>query len=147
MFGGVTAAPTQPAGVITLWGIGFTSIDPSADCTVVCPVGLVDGVSTTPAAPGDVITLWGTGFGPTSPPAPSGQEAPDGQVESVVNPPSVLIGGIPAMVVSATLTPGQAGLYQIAVQVPDGLADGDQPVTMQINGVQSPQVVLIKVQN
>jgi uncharacterized protein (TIGR03437 family) len=146
-FSGVTAMPSQPGGVITLWGMRFASIDPSAACSVVCPVGLFDGVSAGPAAPGDVIILWGTGFGPTSPPAPSGQETPDGQVDSVVNPPALLIGGVPAQVVSATLTPGQAGLYQIAVQVPQGLADGDQPVTMQINGVQSPQVVLISVQN
>jgi uncharacterized protein (TIGR03437 family) len=147
LFGGVTAMPSQLGGVITLWGMGFSSTDPSADCSVVCPVGLFEGVSAEPAAPGDVIVLWGTGFGPTDPPAPSGQETPNGQVESVVNPPSVVIGGVPAQVVSATLTPGQAGLYQIAVQVPEGLANGDQPVTMQINGVQSPEVVLINVQN
>jgi uncharacterized protein (TIGR03437 family) len=147
MFTGVTAMPSQPAGVITLWGMGFTPTDPSADCTVVCPIGLFDGVSATPAKPGDTIVLWGTGFGPTSPPAQSGLEAPDGQIESVVSPPWLLIGGIPAQVVSATLTPGQAGLYQIAVQVPDGLADGDQPLTMQVNGVQSSEIVLINIQN
>ena len=147
LFAGVTAAPSQSSGVITLWGMGLGPTDPSADCAVVCPAGVFDGVSATPAKPGDVVVLWGTGFGPTNPPAPSGQEAPDGQVESVVNVPSVLIGGVPAQVVSATLTPGQAGLYQIAVQVPDGLADGDQPVTMQVNGVQPSAVVLINVQN
>ena len=147
MFGGVTAIPSQPGGVITLWGMGFTSTDASADCRVVCPVDLFDGVSAAPARPGDIIVLWGTGFGPTSPPALAGQETPDGQVESVVNPPSVAIGGVPAQVVSATLTPGQAGLYQIAVQVPNGLSSGDQAVTMQTNGVQSSAVVLINVQN
>jgi uncharacterized protein (TIGR03437 family) len=147
LFAGVTGPPTQAGGVVTLWGMGLGATDPSADCTVVCPMGLFDGVSAEPAAPGDVIVLWGTGFGPTSPPAPSGQEAPDGQIESVVNLPAVAIGGLPAQVVSATLTPGQAGLYQIAVQVPAGLADGDQPVTVQINGIQSSAVVLIRVQN
>ena len=147
LFAGVTAAPTESSGVITLWGMGLSSTDPSAGCAVVCPMGLFDGVDAAPAKPGDIVILWGTGFGPTNPPAPSGQEAPDGQVESVVNVPSVLIGGVAAQVVSATLTPGQAGLYQIAVQVPEGLADGDQLVTTQVNSVQSSAVVLINVQN
>src|SRR4029077_406447 len=94
-FVGVTAMPSQPGGVITLWGMRFASTDPSADCTVVCPMDLFDGVSASPAAPGDVIILWGTGFGPTNPPAPSGQATPDGQVESIVNPATGLIGGVP----------------------------------------------------
>src|SRR5207253_6753671 len=74
LFAGVTAMPSQPGGVITLWGMGFGSSDPAADCSVVCPVDLFAGVSGAPAKPGDVVVLWGTGFGPTSPPAPSGQE-------------------------------------------------------------------------
>jgi uncharacterized protein (TIGR03437 family) len=72
---------------------------------------------------------------------------PAGQIVSVVNPPSVLIGGVPAQVVSATLTPGNAGLYQITIQVPDGLTDGDQPVTIQVNSIQAPTGVLITAQN
>lgn len=146
-FAGVTAPPAQPDGVLTLWGMGLGAGDPMADCSVVCPLGLFDGVSAAPAKPGDVVILWGTGFGPTSPLAPSGQQVPDGQVDSVVNPPNVTIGGIAAAVVSATLTPGQAGLYRIAIQIPDGLADGDQPVTTEVNGIQSPAVVMINVRN
>ncbi len=147
LFGGVTAPPAQPSGVLTLWGMGFSPIDPMATCGFVGSAGLFSSVSTAPAAPGDTVVLWGTGFGPTSPTAPAGQLVPVGQVDSVASSVSVLIGGVPAQVVSAALAQGQAGLYQIAVQVPNGLADGDQPVTMQVNGVQSPAGVFITVQN
>jgi uncharacterized protein (TIGR03437 family) len=146
-FAGVAAAPTAPGGVITLLGMGFAPTDPTSDCSLVSPAGLFAGVTTAPAHPGDTVVLWGTGFGPTTPAAPAGQLAPAAQLDSVVNPPSVLIGGVAAQVVSATLTPGQAGLYQIAVQIPNGPADGDQPVTIQVNSIQAPTGVFITVQN
>jgi uncharacterized protein (TIGR03437 family) len=146
-FAGVASPPVEPGGVITVLGMGFAPNDPTADCGLVSPAGLFAGVTTAPARPGDVVVLWGTGFGPTSPAAPAGRLVPAGQLDSVVNPPSVLIGGIPAQVVSATLTPGQAGLYRIAMQVPDGLTDGDQPVSVQINSIQAPTGVVITIQN
>jgi uncharacterized protein (TIGR03437 family) len=146
-FTGVASAPATPSGVVTLLGMSFAPTDPTANCNLVSPVGLFAGVTTLPAQPGDTVVLWGTGFGPTTPAVPAGQVVPSDQPYLVVNPPSVLIGGIPAQVVTATLTPGNAGLYQIAVQVPDGLPDGDQPVTMQVNSIQAPTGVFITVQN
>jgi uncharacterized protein (TIGR03437 family) len=147
VFGGVTAPPVQSSGVLTLWGMGLGPADPTAACGFIGPATLFSNVPTAPAAPGDTVVLWGTGFGPTSPAAPAGQLVPAGQVDSVTTSPSVLIGGVPAQVVSAALAAGQAGLYQITVQVPNGLADGDQPVVIQVNGVQSPAGVFITVQN
>ena len=147
VFDGITAPPSEPGGVVTLWGMGFASVDPSAGCAVVCPPNLYAGVAGIPAQPGGNVILFGTGFGPTDPVAPPGEVTPDDEVAAAVNLPSVTIGGIPAQVLSCALTPGQAGLYQIAVQVPSGLADGDQPVTAMLNGVQSTAAVLITVQN
>ncbi len=146
-FTGVATTPAAPDGLVTLMGMSFAPTDPTANCGLVSPAGLFAGVATAPAHPGDIVVLWGTGFGPTTPTAPAGQLVPAGQIDSVVNPPSVLIGGVPAQVVSATLTPGSAGLYQITIQVPDGLTDGDQPVTIQVNSIQAPTGVLITVQN
>src|SRR6202035_424860 len=120
-----STAPATPSGTVTLLGMSFAPTDTTANCNLVSPAGLFAGVTTVPAQPGDIVVLWGTGFGPTTPAAPAGQLVPASQVDSVVNPPSVLIGGVPAQVVSATLTPGNAGLYQITIQVPDGLNDGD----------------------
>ncbi len=146
-FDGLTAPPTQPDGVVTLWGMALGSTDPSAGCAVVSPPNLYAGVAGIPAQPGGIVILFGTGFGPTDPSAPPGEVAPDDQVAAAVNLPSITIGGIPAQVLSCALTPGQAGLYQIAVQVPAGLADGDQPVIAVLNGVQSTATALINVQN
>ena len=147
VFGGVTDSPAQPAGILTFWGMGLSPTDPTAACGFIGPAGLFSNVTTAPAAPGDTVVLWGTGLGPTSPAAPAGQLVPAGQLDSAVTTPSVLVGGMPAQVVSAALTPGQAGLYQITVQIPNGLPDGDQPVVIQVNGVQSPAGVFITVQN
>ena len=102
--------------------------------------------STVPAAPGDVIILWGTGFGATSPAAPPGVETPSITTYNTATAVSVTVGGKPATVYGAALAPGYAGLYQIAIQIPASLANGDYPVVATINGAQSPSTTLITVQ-
>jgi uncharacterized protein (TIGR03437 family) len=108
--------------------------------------GTFPGTTTVPAAPGDVIILWGTGFGPTSPAAPAGFETPSNTTYNTANTVSVTVGGKPATVYGAALAPGYAGLYQVAIQIPAGLANGDYPVVASINGASSPSTTLITVQ-
>jgi uncharacterized protein (TIGR03437 family) len=108
--------------------------------------GTFPGTTTVPAAPGDVIILWGTGFGPTSPAAPAGMETPATTAYNTATPVSLTIGGKPALVYGAALAPGYAGLYQVAIQVPAGLANGDYSVVATINGVLSPSTTMITVQ-
>ena len=64
----------------------------------------------------------------------------------VTNPPSVTVGGLPAQVVGAALSPGSAGLYQIVIVLPNAVADGDQAVVAQAGGVSSPAGVFITIQ-
>ena len=52
----------------------------------------------------------------------------------------------PALVYGAALSPGSVGLYQIAIQVPLSLADGDWPIQATIGGVASPAGVVLTVQ-
>ena len=99
----------------------------------------------TPAKPGETIVLWGTGFGPTNPPDTIGQLNRNPAL--VTTPPTVTIGGVPAGVLGAARSAGFAGLYQIAVQVPSSLSDGDQPIVAQAGGVQSPAGVLLTLQH
>ena len=81
------------------------------------------------AKPGDTAILWGTGFG-----APG-----------VAVPPTVTVGGVPAQVISAVLTTGSAGLYQVTVQLPSNVPAGAVPVQASAGGVQTPAGVTIFV--
>jgi uncharacterized protein (TIGR03437 family) len=98
----------------------------------------------TSVQPGETIVLWGTGFGPTNPPEAVGQLTSG--APAVTTLPAVTIGGVQAQVLSAVMSPGFAGLYQLAVQVPGSLSDGDQAIVAQVDGVQSPANVWLTVQ-
>lgn len=102
-------------------------------------------MATVPAAPGDVIILWGTGFGPTTPPAPAGIETPSGITYYTADSISVTLGNTPVTVYSAALAPGSVALYQVAIQIPESLADGDYPIVATVSGSQSPSNVLLTV--
>jgi len=108
--------------------------------------GTFPGVTTTPAKPGDIIILWGTGFGPTSPSAPVGIEVPSFATYNTANAVTVTVGGTAATVYGAALAPGYAGLYQVAIQIPGSLANGDYPVVATVLGTQSPLNTLLTVQ-
>ena len=107
--------------------------------------GTFAGVATVAAKPGDVLILWATGMGTTIPAAPVGVATPLGTFETPLTP-TVTINGVSATVFGkAALSPGAAGLFQIAIQVPASLADGDWPIRLTIGGVQSAAGVLLSV--
>jgi uncharacterized protein (TIGR03437 family) len=57
--------------------------------------------------------------------------------------PAVTIGGLPAFVSFAGLAPGFIGLYQVNVQVPQGVAAGDAvPVVLSIGATASNPVTI-----
>jgi len=80
---------------------------------------LVD--STNPAKAGDVVVVYCTGLGATNPAVRSGEAAPASPLAKVVTPVTVTIGGQPAVVQFAGLTPGFVGLYQVNAQIPAGV--------------------------
>jgi uncharacterized protein (TIGR03437 family) len=93
-----------------------------------------------PAKVGDQIEIYLTGLGKATPNGdpngkvlPTGSLAPtDGSVlYKTVDTPVVKIGGVPAVVEFSGIAPGNAGQYQINVQVPSGVQPGDN-VTLQI---------------
>ena len=115
------------------------------DYSLAVKAGTFAGSSTVAAKPGEVLVLWATGFGPTSPAAPAGVAVPADRAYSTTTPPVVMIGNISALVYGAALAPGSVGLYQIAIQVPPSLADGDWPIQATIGGVTSPAGAVITV--
>jgi adhesin/invasin len=91
----------------------------------------------TPVPAGGYILLYTTGGGPISPPLPDGTAAPASPPSLLTGNVQVTIGTMPAQVTFAGAAPGFAGLSQINVIIPAGLAAGDQPVFISVNGVPS----------
>ena len=139
----VTVQTAAPA--LFAWSAKY-AVATRPDFSLVAPVALFPNVTTKPAQPGDIVILWATGLGPASPSPAVGVFTPSDQLYSVLNLPTVLIGGISAQVIGAALAPGYAGLYQIAVKIPDGLANGDQPIRIQSGSAQSPAGLLLTIQ-
>ncbi len=109
--------------------------------------GTFSGLTTVSAKPGDILILWGTGFGPTNPATPIGVPVPGNQIYSAASAPTVTIDNVQATVYGAALASGYGGLYQVAIQVPASLADGEWPIVATAGGVSSPSSVLLSVQH
>lgn len=107
-----------------------------SDYTIAVRNGTFSGATTVPAKPGEVITLWGTGFGPTNPAVPAGQQ-PTVAAPPTQSPVTVSLGGVNVPVLGAVLS-GYAAVYQIAIQIPASMQDGDYPIFATVNGAQSP---------
>ena len=141
-FTAVSASAHGPA--FFLWP-GSQAVATRQNFTLAAKAGTFAGATTIPAKPGDVIILWGTGFGPTTPAAPAGMVVPSDKTYSTSTAATVTINNIPAKVFGAALAPGFAGLYQVAIQVPASLADGDWPIVATIGGVGSPTNVVLSL--
>ena len=99
-----------------------------------------------PARPGEFLLIFCTGLGPVDPPVPSGDIAPAEPLARTITTPLVNIGGMPAQVTFSGLAPGFVGLYQVNVQVAQGVVSGAQEIEIIINGVPSRENVTIAVQ-
>jgi uncharacterized protein (TIGR03437 family) len=137
-----TASVYDPA--FFLWP-GSQAVATRTDYSLAVKAGTFAGATTVAAKPGDVIVLWATGFGPTTPAAPVGVAVPGNQTYATATLPSVSIDNAPVTVYGAALAPGSAGLYQIAIQVPTAIGDGDWPIQATIGGVTSPAGTILSV--
>ena len=107
-----------------------------------------------PAVRGKTIQLFVNGLGPVSNQPASGSPALASPLSLTPTTPVVTIGGQPAKVGFSGLAPGIVGLYQVNVEVPAGIAAGNQPITISIGGATSPaqtagtnpQTIVIPVQ-
>ena len=126
------ALPASTATALKLPGNCKSSkIDPLAACAE-------------PAAVGDFLVIYTTGLGKATPngdangtPLATGAIPPaDGSVlYKTVAMPIVTVGGVPATILYSGLAPGFPGEYQVDIQVPAGVAPGDDvPVTITMPG-------------
>jgi uncharacterized protein (TIGR03437 family) len=63
-----------------------------------------------------------------------------------VNGVTVTVGTVQANVLATALSPGLAGVYQVAITVPSTLANGDYPIVATVSGVSTPSGVNLTVQ-
>jgi uncharacterized protein (TIGR03437 family) len=98
-----------------------------------------------PAKPGDYLELFATGLGATTPPYPNGQVLTTAYPVADLSQIGVTVGGVPAPVSFAGMT--YAGVYQVNIQVPNGIADGDQPVVLSILGETTQSNALLTFQH
>lgn len=66
-----------------------------------------------PAIRGQLVVIYCTGLGAVNPPIEAGAPAPSLPITRTANLVTVAVGGKPAQVIFAGLSPGYAGLYQI----------------------------------
>ncbi len=107
--------------------------------------GLIPGVTFVPAKPGDYLTIYGVSFGATNPAVAPGV-APSA-IAPVANA-TLTLGTLPAAApLYVGVSPGTAGLYQVNIQVPAGLADGNYPLTLNIGTFSTPVGAYLTVKN
>jgi len=88
-----------------------------------------------PAGAGDYLVMYALGLGAVTPSLTIADGTPSSPYEYAVGPVTVTIGGVPATVLFAGLTPGYVGLYQVNVMMPTGVTPGSQvPVTVSVAG-------------
>jgi uncharacterized protein (TIGR03437 family) len=99
--------------------------------------------ATTRASAGDALVIYCSGLGAVTLAVAAGAAAPGSPLARTSDPVTVTIGGQAAQVFFAGLTPGYAGLYQVNVYVPSGVAAGtDVPVVVSVAGAASAPVTV-----
>jgi uncharacterized protein (TIGR03437 family) len=100
----------------------------------------------TPASAGDALVIYCTGLGAVNPAVPDGAAAPSSPPAHTVNTVAVTLGGKAVPVNFSGLAPGYAGLYQVNVTVPGGIAAaGAIPLTVSVANTSS-SVVTVTLQ-
>ena len=146
--GGTASAP-QTVQVASLspavYGIGGRAIAVNPDGTLAAPAGSIPGVATRPATPGDTLVLYASGLGLVSPPPVTGDSSLDA-LRRASTTPAITIGGIPANVTFAGLSPQFVGVYQVNFVLPTtAVSASGAALEIQSSGVTSAAQLSIAV--
>jgi uncharacterized protein (TIGR03437 family) len=118
--------PLKTAGPgIFAYGAGQAIAD-NADFTLNSPGN--------PAAAGSTIVVYLTGSGPVSNQPATGAVTPLAPLSNVVSPASATLGSNTAQIPFIGLAPSFFGVVQANITIPAGLAPGNYPLTITING-------------
>ena len=92
---------------------------------------------------GETVVIYCTGLGSVTPPVGTGAAAPLSPLSFVDNKVTAQIGGQPALVIFAGLSPGFSGLYQVNLIVPRDIQTGNSvTVMLSAAGQNSPEVTM-----
>jgi uncharacterized protein (TIGR03437 family) len=132
-----------------IFAIGNIAVAINPDGSIAAPAGAIPGINTRPAKIGDPggLVILCTGLGAVDSPVANGAASLD-KLRTATTTPSVLIGGTPAQVVFAGLSPQFVGVNQINVAIPAGTPTGNA-VSLQISlgGITTSASVTIAVSN
>ena len=98
-----------------------------------------DGTMNAPANPapaGSLIAVYLTGQGAVEPSVATGATAPGNPIARAAYPVTATVGGQPAGVVFAGLSPGSVGLFQVNLRLPL-IGSGSYPLEIAVNGITS----------
>ena len=125
---------------------GLQAIAVNGDGSLAAPTGFLGNLNAHPATAGDTLVFYATGLGPVNNTPPDGTLPPDTS-STTTSQPVMTIGGIPAQVTWAGLSPQFFGVYQLNVVVPQGYTPGPAvPIQLQIGGVSTTDPLTIAVQ-
>ena len=124
----VTVPVTTAGPGIFVYGSG-QAIAANSDFTLNAPGN--------PAAAGSTIVVYLTGSGPLDNPVATGAVTPSSPLSRVTSSFSATIGSAAAQVSFLGLAPTFFGVVQANIVVPSGLASGDYPLVVTINGEHS----------
>lgn len=131
--GAAPSPATVSAGTSLAETVNVTDVSPSIFVATKVDFSLIQ--PSNPVAVGDPIILWTTGLGEATPPVEAGRLAPPAPPISVPNAtPTATMDGISATVLATALSPGFAGLEQVAVAVPSGVGSGPAAVEITVSG-------------
>ena len=118
--------PVAAAGPGLFTGASGAAVVQNADYSVNSPDN--------PAAPSSAIVAYLTGTGPVNGTVADGSPAPTTSVVQATSQVTATIGPQSAQVLFAGLAPGFVGLAQANIVVPAGIAAGNYPLVVTING-------------
>ncbi|MCS7044010.1 MAG: hypothetical protein NZR01_14585 [Bryobacteraceae bacterium] len=139
-----SAAAILAPAKLRIAGKQFAAAEIASEGAYALPQGAPPDLAARPARPGDTLVLYGIGLGEVTPRVDAGQVAPG--PTQVTASMVVRIGGMPAEVLYAGLSPGKVGLYEIRVTVPPLMETGAVPLEVLVNGRPVPQELFIAVQ-
>ena len=124
-------------------GSGQGAILIAATSEVAAPSGSIPGRAARPVNHGEFISIFCGGLGDVTNRPASGEAASSDPLSTTITNPTVTIGGIQGAVNFSGLAPGFVGLYQVNVEVPEGVEPGSEVLLVLLqNGVPSNTVTI-----